>query len=136
MLKVAGGGLEEFILHYPSSLYTCTYSYCFSATYSVLYILLYPQQVYIRILVFAKNLACFAKIRQKYLTFASTKIHKSLVCANKKKIWLLFIFLFRPSWLVGRNRLWCAFRTQKLTNVRSREYSSTLLIGMTLCSAS
>lgn len=33
MLKVAGGGLEEFILRYPFSLYTYTYYYCFSATY-------------------------------------------------------------------------------------------------------
>lgn len=82
MSLVAGGGLGDIILHYPTKRYIFSYIYYISATYNAFNVLFYTWREYLRILVFAKNIVGFAKIRQKYSTFVPTKIHFSLECAN------------------------------------------------------
>jgi hypothetical protein len=85
MFIVAGGGLGDIILHYSTKRYIFPYICYISATYNAFNILYYTWWGYLRILVFAKNIAGFAKIRQKYSTFVPTKIHFSLECANYRQ---------------------------------------------------
>ena len=74
MFVVAGGGLDNSTLYYFPLGYILFLICCYSALYALYYTSFYTTREYLRILVFAKKILCFAKIRQKYLTFVTTKI--------------------------------------------------------------